>query len=350
MIGTGDWNDGMNRVGPDGRGESVWLGWFLHATLLEFAPQAEARRDMARAQRWRAAASALKAALERDGWDGNWYRRAYYDDGSALGSTSNDACRIDSIAQSWAVISGAADKTRAASAMTAVDRMLVRSDEGLVLLFTPPFDGADASLRDPGYIRGYPPGIRENGGQYTHAAAWVVMANALLGRGDNAAVLFSFLNPIARTTSREDVVAYKVEPYAVAADIYSEPPHTGRGGWTWYTGSAGWLYRAGIEYILGMRIRGQTLSLAPCIPRHWAGYKVDVRFRSARYRITVDNRAQVGCGIAALMVDGTRCTNGGTVHLVDDGRDHRIEVTLGTAAVPTAAPALHGQTTDDTEE
>jgi cyclic beta-1,2-glucan synthetase len=181
-----------------------------------------------------------------------------------------------------------------------------------------------SSSPDPGYIRGYPPGIRENGGQYTHAAAWVVMANTLLGRGDNAFALFSFVNPIARIVSREYFATYKVEPYAVAADIYSEPPHTGRGGWTWYTGSAGWLYRAGIEYILGVRIRGQVLSLAPCIPRHWDSYQVDVRFRSARYRISVDNRAQIGNGIAALIVDGTRfTTHDGTVDLADDGRDHR---------------------------
>jgi cyclic beta-1,2-glucan synthetase len=327
LIGAGDWNDGMNRVGPDGNGESVWLGWMLHSVLNAFAPYAAARGCDDRARRWDAFARALKDALERAGWDSSWYRRAYFDDGTPLGSASNGACRIDSIAQSWAVMSGAADPARAKAAMEAVDRWLVRRRDGLVLLFTPPFDAS--SSPDPGYIRSYPPGIRENGGQYTHAAAWVVIANALLGRGDTAVELFSYANPIARTRTREDVAAYKVEPYAVAADIYSEPPHTGRGGWTWYTGSAGWLYRAGVEYILGIRVRGQVLSLAPCIPRLWEGYRVDLRYRSARYRISVDNRAQVGSGIAALSVDGHPLENDGTIELVDDGQDHRVDVVLG---------------------
>jgi cyclic beta-1,2-glucan synthetase len=339
LMGTGDWNDGMNRIGPDGKGESVWLGWLLHATLREFAPYAEARGHDDRARHWRAGAASLKEALERDGWDADWYRRAYFDDGTPLGSASNEACRIDSIAQSWAVISGAAESARAKAAMEAVDRLLVRRREGLVLLFTPPFD--ESASPDPGYIRGYPRGIRENGGQYTHAAAWVVIANALLGRGDNALELFSYANPIARTRTREDVATYKVEPYAVAADIYSEPPHAGRGGWTWYTGSAGWLYRAGIEYILGVRIRGQVLSLAPSVPRGWEGYRVELKFRSARYVISVDNRARAGGGIAELIVDGDPLENhAGTIDLVDDGRDHRIDVILGTAGViDEAAPA-----------
>jgi cyclic beta-1,2-glucan synthetase len=243
LIGTGDWNDGMNRVGEHGRGESVWLGWFLHATLAAFAPLARARGEAGRAAHWLAHAGQLREALERDGWDGDWYRRGYFDDGTPLGSSASDECRIDSIAQSWSVISGAADPDRARRAMAAVDEHLDRNEAGLALLFTPPFDH---TALDPGYVRGYPPGIRENGGQYTHAAAWAVIAFAALGHGDEAGALFARLNPINRTATRADVQRYKVEPYVVAADVYAVAPHAGRGGWTWYTGSAGWLYRAGL--------------------------------------------------------------------------------------------------------
>jgi cyclic beta-1,2-glucan synthetase len=263
LIGTGDWNDGMNRVGERGKGESVWLGWFLHATLAAFAPLAETRDERARAARWRIHAAALQNALERDGWDGGWYRRGYFDDGTPLGSSTSDECRIDSIAQSWGVISGAADPVRARRSMAAVDEQLIRRDEGLALLLAPPFDRTPL---DPGYIRGDPPGIRENGGQYNHAAAWSVIAFAALGQGDKAAGLFSLVNPINRASTRADVQRYKVEPYAAAADVYAVAPHAGRGGWTWYTGSAGWLYRAGIEAILGFRLQGASLLLAPCIP------------------------------------------------------------------------------------
>ncbi len=264
LMGTGDWNDGMNRVGQKGKGESVWLGWFLHTILWEFAKIADARGDHERAENWRLHVSALKAALERDGWDGGWYRRAYFDDGTPLGSATNVECRMDSIAQSWGVMSGAAEPGRGARAMAALDQQLVRRPEGLILLLTPPFDHTPL---DPGYIKGYVPGIRENGGQYSHAAVWTVIAFAELGDGDKASELFRMLNPIHRTTSRAGVQRYKVEPYVVAGDIYGEPPHVGRGGWTWYSGSAGWLYRAGMEWILGFRVRGATLSIDPCIPR-----------------------------------------------------------------------------------
>ncbi len=251
LFGTGDWNDGMNRVGEKGKGESVWLGWFLQATLVSFAPVAAARGEHVRATRWLAHAAALQNALEQ-AWDGDWYRRGYFDDGTPLGSASSAECRIDSIAQSWSVISGAADRDRAARAMGNVDSRLVRHDAGLVLLFTPPFDHI---AHDPGYIKGYPPGVRENGGQYTHAATWAVLAQAILGNGAQAAKLFSLLNPISHTGTRADVQRYKVEPYVVAADVYSVAPHVGRGGWTWYTGSASWMYRAGLEWILGFRVR-----------------------------------------------------------------------------------------------
>ena len=251
LFGTGDWNDGMNRVGEKGKGESVWLGWFLHATLVTFAPLAVARGEGARAARWMDFAAALQISLEQ-AWDGDWYRRGYFDDGTPLGSVASSECRIDSIAQSWSVISEAADPGRAARAMASVESRLIQRDPGLALLFAPPFDH---SQHDPGYIKGYPPGIRENGGQYTHAATWTVIAEAILGNGTQAAELFSLLNPISHTSSRADVQRYKVEPYVVAADVYSIAPHAGRGGWTWYTGSAGWMYRAGVEWILGFRIR-----------------------------------------------------------------------------------------------
>jgi cyclic beta-1,2-glucan synthetase len=327
LIGTGDWNDGMNRVGELGKGESVWLGWFLHATLAAFAPLAKARSEEARAAKWLSHAAGLRTALERDGWDGDWYRRGYFDDGTPLGSSTNDECRIDSIAQSWSVISGAADPARALRAMVAVDAQLIRGDEGLALLFTPPFDRTPL---DPGYIKGYPPGIRENGGQYTHAAAWSAIAFAALGDGDKSAELFSLLNPINRASTRADVQRYKVEPYAVAADVYSVAPHVGRGGWTWYTGSAGCLYRAGIEAILGFRLQGAFLLLAPCIPREWPRFEIVFRYRSARYEIAVENPHGVNRGVAKAELDGKALPDGPTrVPLVDDGQVHKVRVILG---------------------
>ena len=270
LIGTGDWNDGMNRVGENGEGESVWLGWFLYSALTAFAPLAFARGETARAETWKAHAAALRAAIERGAWDGEWYRRGYFDDGAPLGSATNDECRIDSIAQSWAVLSGAATPERAASAMTALDKQLIWREDGLALLFAPPFD---KTTHDPGYIKGYPPGVRENGGQYTHAAAWSVMAFAALGEGDRAAELFSLLNPINHSRTLADAYRYKVEPYVACADIYSTAPHVGRGGWTWYTGSAGWLQRAGVESLLGLLLRGASCPSIPAFPRVGASTK-----------------------------------------------------------------------------
>ena len=326
LIGTGDWNDSMNRVGPQGKGESVWLGWFLHTILWEFAKIADARGEHRRAETWRLHVSALKAALERHGWDGEWYRRAYFDDGTPLGSATNTECRIDSIAQSWGVISGAAEPGRGARAMAAVDQILVRRPEGLVLLLTPPFD---RTAHDPGYINGYVPGIRENGGQYTHAAAWTVLAFAVLGDGDKAAELFGMLNPINRAVSRATVQRYKVEPYVVAADVYSEPPHVGRGGWTWYTGSAGWLYRAAVEGRLGFRVRGTTVSIDPCIPRIWPGYSIRFRYHSAVYNVQVENPSGVSRGVVLAELDGRRLAGSATIPLADDGAEHHVRIVLG---------------------
>ena len=327
LIGTGDWNDGMNRVGEHGRGESVWLGWFLHATLAAFAPLAAARNETARAARWTTHAEALREALERDAWDGSWYRRGYFDDGTPFGSATSDECRIDSIAQSWSVISGAADAARATQAMAAVDEQLIRREDGLALLFTPPFDKTPL---DPGYVKGYPPGLRENGGQYTHAATWSVIAFARLGQGEKAAELFSLLNPINRTSTRTAVRRYKVEPYAVAADVYSVAPHVGRGGWTWYTGSAGWMYRAGIEGILGFHLQGQHLLLTPCIPKAWPRFDIAFRYRSSRYEISVTNPAGVNRGAVCTTLDGTTLPAGETrILLLDDGATHHVEMILG---------------------
>ena len=335
LIGAGDWNDGMNRVGEMGRGESVWLGWFLHAALLAFAPLARARGERARETAWLTHAAALQNSMEREAWDGEWYRRGYFDDGAPLGSATSSECRIDSIAQSWSVISGAADASRGSRSMSAVDKLLIRRDAGLALLFTPPFDHTP---HDPGYVKGYPPGIRENGGQYTHAATWSVIAYALLGQGRNAWELFSLLNPITRTSTRADVHRYKVEPYVVAADVYSEAPHVGRGGWTWYTGSAGWMYRAGLEGILGFRVRGTRLFLTPCIPETWPSFEIVFKYRSSRYEIRVDNPGGVSCGVAGAVLDGEALPSALQlcVPLVDDGKVHSVRVILG---APTICPA-----------
>jgi cyclic beta-1,2-glucan synthetase len=327
LFGGGDWNDGMNRVGAGGQGESVWLGWLLYATLVAFAPIAEARADTARAASWRTHAAELQASLEREAWDGDWYRRGWFDDGTPFGSASSAECRIDSIAQAWSVFSGAAERDRTVRAMAAVKRELIRPGDGLALLFTPPFDQTGL---DPGYIKGYPPGIRENGGQYTHAALWSVMAFAALQQGDEAARLFSLLNPINHARSRAGVQRYKVEPYVVAADVYSNPRHVGRGGWTWYSGSAGWMQRAGIESILGLRLQGKVLHLDPCIPKAWPGFKMTIRYRSARYDIEVENPEGAGQGIASADLDDAMIeTRPLRVPLADDGLTHRLRVRLG---------------------
>jgi cyclic beta-1,2-glucan synthetase len=327
LFGTGDWNDGMNRVGAAGRGESVWLGWFLHAALLRFAPIAERRGESAAAARWRQHALALEQAIEREAWDGDWYRRGYFDDGTPLGSAAADECRIDSIAQSWAVISGAAERGRAVRAMSAVNSQLVSRSEGLVKLFTPAFEH---TRHDPGYIKAYPPGLRENGGQYTHAAMWSVLAFALLGDGDRAAELFSIINPINHAGTPAGIQRYKVEPYVACADVYSSPQHIGRGGWTWYTGSAAWMYRTAVEGILGINVRGPVLSIDPCIPRAWTGFEIAYEYGASHYRISVENPHGVSRGIARASLDGRDISRAPCeIALVDDGSPHHGRVTLG---------------------
>ena len=326
LIGACDWNDGMNRIGHLGRGESVWLGWFLSKLLLDFAPIAKGRGDGARATRWRVERERMGAMLEQ-AWDGDWYRRAYFDDGRPLGSAQEQECRIDALSQSWAVLSGIAPRERAEKAMDAVRVQLVRRDAGLIQLLTPPFDQTPL---DPGYIKGYVPGVRENGGQYTHAALWTVMAIAQLGGGDEAVELFHMLNPINHTRTPADVERYRVEPYVVAADVYTHPAHMGRGGWTWYTGSAAWMYRLGLESILGLRRRGGIFSVAPCIPRSWSGFVVRWRYGRSHYEITVENPARRNRGVAEAMLDGVRVSPG-AIPLIDDDAVHRLRVVMGKA-------------------
>ena len=325
LIGGGDWNDGMNRVGVKGKGESVWLAWFLAATLRAFSVHAEGRGDLDTATRWRACADDYAGAAERHGWDGAWYRRAFYDDGTPLGTAADEECRIDAIAQSWAVLSGAADPERARIAMQSVNEQLIRDDAGLLLLLAPPFD---RSARDPGYIKGYLPGIRENGAQYTHAALWTALACARLGNGDRAAALMRMLNPLARTRTSEDVRRYATEPYVIAGDVYAAPGHEGRGGWSWYTGAASWSYRAALEGILGFEKRGARLRFDPCIPAAWPGFEVDYRFGGSVYAVSVKNSTSTSIGVLSMTVDGAAVT-AGWIDLVDDGSRHAVVIVLG---------------------
>jgi cyclic beta-1,2-glucan synthetase len=331
LIGSGDWNDGMNRVGIEGKGESVWLAWFLIATLRKFAEQSGKRGDNQVRDELLAKADGYTEAVERSAWDGEWYRRAYFDDGSPLGSRTSDECKIDSIAQSWSVISGAGRPDRTRTAMQSLNKYLVREDARLIMLLTPPFD---KTTHDPGYIQGYLPGVRENGAQYTHAALWAVLATALQGEGDRAFELFQMLNPITHAQTAAAVDIYKVEPYVIAADVYTARGHLGRGGWTWYTGSASWMYRVALEAILGFHQRGERLILAPCIPSKWKQFSIEYRFRSSTYEISVENPDGLQCGAIELTVDGQSAD--GAIDLVDDGKRHHVTASL--RAAPSSTP------------
>lgn len=323
LMGSGDWNDGMNLVGIEGRGESVWLAWFLHTALTRFAGLATLMNDDP--EQYYRKAEALARSLEKYAWDGKWYLRAFYDDGTPLGSNANNECKIDAIAQSWAVLSGAANPERAAQAMDSVFEILVKQNEQMILLFTPPFD---KTSHDPGYIKGYAPGVRENGGQYTHAAIWTVWAFAKLGQGGRAEALFRLLNPIYHADTPEKVAHYKVEPYVIAADVYGAAPHTGTGGWTWYTGSSGWMYRLGIEAILGISRQGNILKVDPCIPKIWPGFKIVYRFGAARYHISVENPENVNRGVDQVLIDG-RVSPDNFIYLIDDARAHNVHIVMG---------------------
>ncbi len=323
LIGSGDWNDGMNMVGDRGQGESVWLGFFLYDVLMRFAAVARRKDDAPFAERCQAEADQLQRHIEAEGWDGEWYRRAYFDDGSPLGSSSNEECQIDSIPQSWSVLSGAGDPSRSRSGMEAVYTRLVRQDNALIQLLDPPFD---KSLLNPGYIKGYVPGVRENGGQYTHGALWTVMAFAALGDRERAWELFALINPVNHARSPEKVGVYKVEPYVVAADVYAVSPHTGRGGWTWYTGSAGWMYRLIVESLLGLRLEGALLRFVPCLPLEWTTFKVHYRYRDTVYHITVRQTRDPESAMS-VTVDGTHRADS-AIPLVDDRREHSVEVII----------------------
>jgi cellobiose phosphorylase len=314
----------MNLVGIKGSGESVWLGWFLVTILNKFIQICELMRDYERAERYRAAAVKITESIENEAWDGSWYRRAYFDDGTPLGSVQNSECMIDSISQSWSVVSGAARPNRMQEAMAAVLKYLVDDSEGIIKLLTPPFD---EGILQPGYIKGYVPGVRENGGQYTHAAVWVVLAFAKLGMGDKAGELFHMLNPVNHTRSHMEYIRYKVEPYVMAADVYTVQPQTGRGGWTWYTGASGWLYKVGLEYIAGFKKNGYRLYIDPCIPRNWDRYEIDYRAEKGVFHIEIRNPDNVSSGVMSVIVDG-KARPEGFIDLREEGY-HNVEVVLG---------------------
>jgi cellobiose phosphorylase len=321
-MGCGDWNDGMNRVGTEGRGESVWLAFFLYDVLTQFAQLAREYHDAVFAERCRIHALQLQQNIESQAWDGAWYRRAYFDNGEPLGSATNPECQIDSLPQSWSVISGAGDPARSRQAMQSVDQRLVRRDAGLIQLFDPPFD---KSALNPGYIKGYIPGVRENGGQYTHGAIWTTMAFALMGETERAWELFSLLNPIHHGATPRQIATYKVEPYVVAADVYAVAPHTGRGGWTWYTGSAGWMYRLLVETLLGVNLEGDQLRLAPRLPKAWPSYKIHYRYRQTVYHITIIRLTADSATANLLSLDGQEIP-GTTIPLRDDQHEHFVEM------------------------
>jgi cellobiose phosphorylase len=331
FIGGGDWNDGLNRVGDKGRGESVWLAFFLYDVLIQFAPLARARSDPTFAERCLAQAGILRGNIERHAWDGQWYRRAYFDDGEPLGSASNPECQIDSLPQSWSVISGAGDPARSSLAMASVDLRLIRRREGLVQLLDPPFE---ASALDPGYIRGYIPGVRENGGQYTQGAIWVATAFALMGETEKAWELFNLLNPVSHGGTPAGIATYKVEPYVIAADVYAVGTNVGRGGWTWYTGSAGWMYRLLVETLLGVNLEGEALRLAPRLPAGWKTTKIHYRYRRTVYHISITQVAADGTTRPSLVLDGQEIP-GPRLPLRDDGREHAVEMSILPKTAPT---------------
>ena len=324
LMGSGDWNDSMNRVGYRGRGESIWLAFFLYDVLTKFSKIALLHGDSAFAELCTREAANLRQKIQEFGWDGHWYLRAYFDNGETLGSAANAECKIDSISQSWSVLSGAGDPERSRTAMEEVDRLLVKRDASLIQLLEPPFDKSEM---DPGYIKGYIPGVRENGGQYTHAAIWVAMAFAAMGDSTRAWKLLDMINPLNHGSTPEEVAVYSVEPYVVAADVYALQPHTGRGGWTWYTGAAGWMYRLIVESLLGLRLDVDRLRFTPCLPADWKSFLLHYRYRETFYHITV-TRSGPGCNVVSTTVDDLLQSDR-EVLLVDDHKEHFVEVILG---------------------
>ncbi|MEO8598485.1 MAG: glycosyl hydrolase family 65 protein, partial [bacterium] len=321
LIGSCDWNDGMDKVGQHGKGESIWLSFFLYEVLMCFAEVATIHNDQDFSDRCHAEAQQLRQNIDKNGWDGEWYRRAYFDDGTPLGSAQNVECQIDSISQSWSVLSGAGDPERSKMAMQAVDRRLVRRKDAIIQLLDPPFDKSD---QNPGYIRGYVPGVRENGGQYTHAAIWTAMAFAKMGDSQRAWELMQMINPVNHGKNAQDIATYKVEPYVIAADVYAVSPHVGRGGWTWYTGSSGWMYRLIVESLLGLKLEGNKLSITPCLPADWSTYGLHYRYRDTTYKIVVTQSSDPGV-TKKVNVDGV-LQIGGMIVLVDDKQEHAVEI------------------------
>src|SRR5437773_6431735 len=336
-MGSGDWNDGMNLVGKEGRGESVWLAFFLYDVLRQFAEIARGRGDASFAERCLARAKKLQKNIEQHAWDGQWYRRAYFDNGEPLGSRTNPECQIDSLPQSWSVISGAGNPERSRQAMNAVNQRLIRRDVKLIQLFDPPFD---KSPLNPGYIKGYIPGVRENGGQCTHGAIWTTMAFALMGENDRAWELFALLNPLHHGATPEQIATYKVAPYVSAADVYAVAPHTGRGGWTWYTGSAGWMYRLLVETLLGLKLERDRLRLIPRFPKNWTTYKIHYRYRQTVYHITINRLADGSAGATELSLDGKALAEE-TIPLVDDHAEHFVEIQV--RQTPSKNPSSAGR-------
>jgi cyclic beta-1,2-glucan synthetase len=325
LIGSGDWNDGMNRVGIKGSGESVWLGWFLLENHKRFAEICEWHGQSELAEQHRLRAEELNKVINDVAWDDDWYLRAYYDDGTPLGSHRSEECQIDSLPQSWSVLTGEAPQERVEKALASVEKHLVHPDDRLIQLFTPPFD---KTKKDPGYIKGYPPGVRENGGQYTHAAIWAIWALTEVGLGNKAFKQFQLLNPISHSLDNESANRYTVEPYVIAADVYSRPPYTGRGGWTWYTGSSGWFYRLGVEAILGFTIAGDYLVINPCIPEEWDGFEITYRHKKQTYHIKVQNPDHIQKGVRMVKLDGKPLDNG-KIPLAEDKKDYEIIVIMG---------------------
>ncbi len=325
LIGTGDWNDGMNKVGYKGKGESIWLGWFLATVLQLFILICESQKDMSHAGKYKSQVLSLKEAIETNGWDGEWYIRAFFDDGSPIGSKRSKECSIDSISQSWSVISKIGDKERAKSGLKAVEKYLVNEEEGIIALLMPPFENIEL---DPGYIKSYVSGVRENGGQYTHASTWVIKAFAMLGEGDKAYNLFKLINPINHTRTQIECAKYKVEPYVATADIYTNPEHLGRGGWSWYTGSAGWMYKVALEDILGFRKEGDKLFINPSIPKDWDDYRIKYTYKNSIYNIEVKNPNGVNTGVSKILVDGNMIKDK-YIKLVDDGSIHKVLIEMG---------------------
>ena len=321
LIGTGDWNDGFDKVGQHGKGESVWLAFFLYEILVHFSGIADLQNDAAFANECKKQAQQLKENINKNAWDGEWYKRAWFDDGTPLGSSVNEECKIDSIAQSWSVLSGAGDINRVHIAMESAYKNLVQKDVRIIQLLEPAFDKSDLN---PGYIKGYVPGVRENGGQYTHAAVWMIMAFAKLRDTERVGELLNMINPVNHGKTAEEIYSYKVEPYVLAADVYSRTPHAGRGGWTWYTGSAGWLYRLITEFFLGMQQEGNKLKIVPCVPAEWESYKIRYRYKNSVYHIVVIQKFIDEEMIVS--VDGVDQEDK-LITLADDGREHNVQIT-----------------------